>query len=122
MTSTGFFWCSFCFITVTFGVVYAYRRFHLSRFPALLVFILMPGWIAANVASFLISEPIIPAVTDMPINYGFPVSYFTATAWSGNEFSLYLFLLNLALFLFAGYVIGSRVISRRTYSERPFSA
>jgi hypothetical protein len=87
-----------------------------SRLGTSLMF--LPGFIAANLVSLLVSRPgdsllqsSVPALTDQPTFVGFPLSFYELGAWGDNRFHVLAFITNLAIAIvpgaiLAGYLLG----------------
>jgi len=107
MTGNEFIWCTFGFMIATACTYFLFKRFKLIHSYKFLIFV--PGFIVANIISFIVSEPLIQYITDQPIIYGFPISFFQLTAWTGYQFSPLLFMLNLILLCFISFFVGKRL-------------
>lgn len=107
MTGNEFIWCTLGFIIATICTYLIFKRFKLTGSYRFLIF--TPGFIVANIISLIISEPLIQNITDQPIIYGFPISFFQLTAWTGYQFDPLLCILNLILLFFASFFVGKKL-------------
>ena len=118
MTITEVILCAVCFGGVSFlAYLYMARKNFDPRSKGLVI---VPGFIAANIASLLISkpgdrlfQPRWDLLTDQPISIGFPLSFYEIGAFGDNRFHLIAFMIDIVLvaFLgafFAGYLAKGR--------------
>ena len=107
MSGNEFLWGSIAFIittTVTFIVMRAAKI--RNPYPFL---VLVPGFVVANLISYIMSEPIEVGLTDQPILYGFPITFFQLTAWEGFKVQWLQFLLIVAVLLILSWAIGKAI-------------
>lgn len=107
MSGNEFFWCSITFIittTVTFIVMRAAKIRNPYSF-----LVLAPGFIVANLISYIMSELVEVGLTDQPILYGFPITFFQLTVWEGFKVQWLQFLLIVAVLLILSWAIGKAI-------------
>lgn len=111
MTENEFLLCSIGF-TITTIVTLIILKIILTitkrrnPYPYLL---LVPGFIVANLISYNVSEMVDNGLTDQPILYGFPITFFRLTAWEGFKFQWIQFLLVMAMLLILSWPIGKAI-------------
>lgn len=113
MTGNEFIWCSLGFAIATIITYIFLKKSNLDRPYSLLIFI--PGFVIANIISFVVSEPVtsfagVELISGLPIDFGYPFSFYYLPQWGGFKLYPINFLLILLILGFATWLAERKLL------------